>query len=99
MQKIPGAFLVALSLTACGISKQEMETAKKHFAGSAEQKCKCDRIKSQKDYKQDEYGACVREYEDRVRYMKSFFDVVKPSDSERKEAAKAGEAVTAACTK
>jgi len=93
-----GAFaLTALTLTACGLSQKEMETAKKHFAEAAEQQCKCDKIKAQKDFSQNDYSACVREYEQRVKYMEAFFEVTKPSSGERAEAAKAGDAVTAAC--
>lgn len=95
---LPGAFaLTALTLTACGLSQKEMETAKKHFAEAAEQQCKCDKIKAQKDFSQNDYSACVREYEQRVKYMEAFFEVTKPSSGERAEAAKAGDAVTAAC--
>lgn len=92
-----GILFAAFALTACGLSQQEMETAKKHFAEAAEQQCKCGKIKAQKDYSEGEYSACVREYEQRVKYMNAFFEVTKPSDSERAEAAKAGDAVTAAC--
>lgn len=91
------SLLLGFGITACGLSQQEMNAAKKHFADTAEQKCKCDQIKAKKDSKPEEFSACVREYDQRVRYMQSFFEVVKPSDSERKEAAKAGEAITAAC--
>lgn len=79
------------------MSKQEMETAKKHFRETAEQKCKCEQVKANKDSKPEEFTECVQEYERRVRYMTSFFDVVKPSDAERKEAAKAGDEVAANC--
>jgi len=83
----------------CGLSEQEMTVAKKHAADIAEQQCKCDQLKSQKDVKPADYSECVREFERRVRYQKSFYDVVKPSDGERKTAAAAGDAVTAACKK
>ncbi|MFO1469640.1 MAG: hypothetical protein U1F27_01210 [Turneriella sp.] len=99
MQKLIIVSLAALGLSACGMSAKEMETAKKHFADTAVQQCKCDQIKGQKDHKAEEYSACVREYEEKVRYMKSFFDVVQPSEGQRKEAAKAGESITAACKK
>lgn len=90
---------LALAATGCGLSETEMATAKKHATEIAEQQCKCDQLKTQQDKKAAEYSECVREFERRVKYQKMFYDVVKPSDKERKTAAAAGEAVTAACKK
>ena len=83
----------------CGMSSAEMETAKKHFRETAELQCKCDKIKAQKDSKPEDYSTCVRDYESAVKYMKDFFDVVKPTDSQRSEASKAGDEVIAGCKK
>jgi hypothetical protein len=88
---------VATLFLHCGLSKKEMETAKKHFATVAESQCKCKQIKAKKDAQPNEYGECVAMLERNTRYMTMFFDVVKPSASERKEAAKAGDEIRANC--
>ncbi len=86
---------ITLSLTFlnCGMSGKEMETAKKHFSDAATKQCECTKMKSSPDFNQESYSRCTREYEDIVRYMNAFFDVVKPSDSEKKEAASAAESI------
>lgn len=88
---------IAALVLHCGLSQQEKETAKKHFITVAETECKCKQIKAQKDAKPNEYGDCVRTLEQNTKYMTMFFDVAKPSASERQEASKAGDEIKAKC--
>lgn len=84
-------------VSSCGLSQNEKEVARKHFIGIAEQKCACDKIKATKGHKPETFSECVREYETKVKAMKLFFEVVQPSDSERKSAGVAGDEITRNC--
>lgn len=87
-------FIVFLTVVGCGLSEKEMNTAKKHFNDAATKQCECNQLKAKADAK---YSECVREYEDIVRYMTMFFDVTKPSESEKKSASSEAEIITAQC--
>lgn len=94
-------FMLSLTLSVallnCGMSGKEMETAKKHFSDAATKQCECTKIKTSADFNQEAFAQCTREYEDIVRYMNAFFDVVKPSDAEKKEAASVAESIQQNC--
>ncbi|TGL58524.1 hypothetical protein EHQ58_10305 [Leptospira ognonensis] len=79
---------------ACGLSDQEKETLKKHYIETATKQCECNQLKAKAD---PGYSACVREYEQNVRYMEAFLDVTKASETDKKQAALESEKITLNC--
>lgn len=83
----------AMLLVGCGLSTSEMENAKKLSIAIAESECECKKLKASGQ----PITECVENYERNVRYLTNFYDVVKPSDSERKQASAAADEIKSKC--
>ncbi len=82
-----------LLLIGCGLSTSEMENAKKLSIAIAESECECKKIKASGQ----SIAECTEIFERNVRYLTNFYDVVKPSDSEKRKASAAADEIRSKC--
>ena len=82
-----------LLLVGCGLSTSEMENATKLSIAIAESECECKKIKASGQ----PITECVEIYERNVRYLTNFYEVVKPSDSEKKKASAPADEIRSKC--
>ncbi|MBK6605191.1 MAG: hypothetical protein IPO06_12590 [Leptospiraceae bacterium] len=82
-----------LLIIGCGLSTSEMENAKKLSIAIAESECECRKIKESGQ----STAECTENFARNVRYLTNFYDVVKPSDSERKQASTAADEIRSKC--
>ena len=82
-----------LLIIGCGLSTSEMENAKKLSIAIAESECECKKIKASGQ----STAECTENFERNVRYLTSFYEVVKPSDSEIKQASTAADEIRNKC--
>ena len=82
-----------LLIIGCGLSTSEMENAKKLSIAIAESECECKKIKASGQ----SIAECKEIFERNVRYLTIFFDVVKPSESEKKQASAPADEIRSKC--
>jgi hypothetical protein len=85
--------ITMLLLIGCGLSTSEMENAKKLSIAIAESECECKKIKASGQ----SITECTEIFERNVRYLNNFYEVVKPSESEKKQASAPSDEIRSKC--